>query len=45
MAFAMAALRAEGTVAVRDCANIDTSFPRFAAVAAGVGLGVGGPRE
>jgi 3-phosphoshikimate 1-carboxyvinyltransferase len=40
MAFAMAALRASGPVAVRDCANVDTSFPGFAAQAAAVGLRV-----
>jgi 3-phosphoshikimate 1-carboxyvinyltransferase len=40
MAFAMAGLRAAGPVEVRDCANVDTSFPGFAAQAASVGLGV-----
>ena len=40
MAFAMAALRASGPVAVRNCANVDTSFPGFAAQAAAVGLRV-----
>jgi 3-phosphoshikimate 1-carboxyvinyltransferase len=38
MAFAMAALAAEGTVTVEDCANVDTSFPGFAALAAAAGL-------
>jgi 3-phosphoshikimate 1-carboxyvinyltransferase len=40
MAFAMAALRAEAPVQVEDCANVDTSFPGFAAIAAGAGLGI-----
>jgi 3-phosphoshikimate 1-carboxyvinyltransferase len=38
MAFAMAALRAAAPIRVDDCANVDTSFPGFAAAAAGVGL-------
>lgn len=38
MAFAMAALRADAPLLVRDCANVDTSFPGFAALAAGAGL-------
>jgi len=38
MAFAMAGLRAEGPVTVRDCANVDTSFPGFAQVAKAAGL-------
>jgi 3-phosphoshikimate 1-carboxyvinyltransferase len=38
MAFAMAALAAEGAVQVLDCANVDTSFPGFAALAGGAGL-------
>lgn len=38
MAFAMAALAATGEVRVRDCANVDTSFPGFAALAADAGL-------
>ncbi len=40
MAFAMAALRAEAPVLVRDCENVDTSFPGFAALAADAGLGI-----
>jgi 3-phosphoshikimate 1-carboxyvinyltransferase len=40
MAFAMAALRADAPVLVRDCANVDTSFPGFATLAAGAGLGI-----
>jgi len=38
MSFAVAALRAEGAIEVRDCANVSTSFPGFAALAAGAGL-------
>ncbi len=43
MAFAMAALRAEGEVVVDDCANVQTSFPGFAALASRAGLGIGTP--
>lgn len=38
MAFAIAGLRATGPVTVRDCANVETSFPGFAALGASVGL-------
>lgn len=38
MAFAMAGLRAEGPVTVRDCTNVDTSFPGFARMAKAAGL-------
>jgi 5-enolpyruvylshikimate-3-phosphate synthase len=38
MAFAMAALRAEGPIAIRDIKNVDTSFPGFADLAARAGL-------
>ena len=41
MAFTMAALRAEGDILIDDCANVNTSFPRFVEVAAGVGARVG----
>jgi len=40
MAFAMAALRAAGTVRIKDCANVDTSFPGFADLAGAAGLGI-----
>ena len=40
MAFAMAALRAAGPIAINDCANVNTSFPGFPALARGVGLGI-----
>ena len=38
MSFAMAALRAEGPIRIRDCANVNTSFPDFVGLASGVGL-------
>ena len=40
MAFAMAALRAAGTVGIRDCANVNTSFPGFVELASQAGLSV-----
>ncbi|CAK0774126.1 3-phosphoshikimate 1-carboxyvinyltransferase [Gammaproteobacteria bacterium] len=40
MAFAMAALRAQGTLHILDCANVDTSFPNFAELARSVGLNI-----
>lgn len=38
MAFAMAALRAQGEIHILDCANVNTSFPDFVELAQGVGL-------
>lgn len=38
MSFAMAALRAEQPITILDCANVNTSFPGFAGLAAGAGL-------
>lgn len=38
MAFSMAALRASAPIEVHDCANVRTSFPSFAALAAQAGL-------
>jgi 3-phosphoshikimate 1-carboxyvinyltransferase len=38
MAFAMAALAARNAITVRDCKNVDTSFPGFAQLAARAGL-------
>jgi len=38
MSFAMAALRASGEITINDCANVDTSFPGFVALAASAGL-------
>ncbi|HBG31664.1 3-phosphoshikimate 1-carboxyvinyltransferase [Candidatus Macondimonas diazotrophica] len=40
MAFAMAALRAEGTIEIGDCNNVETSFPGFANMAVEAGLTV-----
>jgi 3-phosphoshikimate 1-carboxyvinyltransferase len=40
MAFAMAALRAGGDIAIDDCANVNTSFPGFATLAGGAGLAI-----
>jgi len=40
MAFAIATLRAGAPIQIRDCANVNTSFPGFADLAAGVGLGI-----
>lgn len=38
MAFAMAALRAEGPLRIRDCRNVATSFPGFVELASSAGL-------
>ncbi|MBK1693855.1 3-phosphoshikimate 1-carboxyvinyltransferase [Chromatium weissei] len=38
MSFAMAGLRASGPIEIHDCANVETSFPGFAALAANSGL-------
>lgn len=38
MSFAMAALRAQGPIVIRDCANVNTSFPGFAELAQRAGL-------
>ena len=38
MAFAMAGLRADAPILIRDCANVNTSFPNFARLAAQTGL-------
>jgi len=40
MAFAVAGLRAEGTIEIEDCANVATSFPNFVALANECGLPV-----
>lgn len=40
MAFAMAALRAHGTILIEDCANVSTSFPDFLKLAVEAGLSV-----
>jgi 3-phosphoshikimate 1-carboxyvinyltransferase len=38
MSFAMAALRAKGSIEILDCDNVNTSFPGFVELAAGAGL-------
>ncbi len=40
MSFAIAALRAGGTIRITECENVRTSFPKFAETAAGVGLAI-----
>jgi len=40
MSFAMAALRASGPITIRDCANVNTSFPDFIGLAARAGLNI-----
>jgi 3-phosphoshikimate 1-carboxyvinyltransferase len=40
MSFAVAALRAEQPIRILDCVNVNTSFPGFAELAAGAGLGI-----
>ncbi len=40
MAFAMAALAAHGEIRIGDCANVNTSFPGFAGLAAQTGLDI-----
>jgi len=38
MAFSIAGLRANGSITINDCANVNTSFPDFIKLASGVGL-------
>ncbi|MDM8565942.1 3-phosphoshikimate 1-carboxyvinyltransferase [Candidatus Halobeggiatoa sp. HSG11] len=40
MSFAVAALRASGTITIEDCANVATSFPNFISLAQHVGIDV-----
>ncbi|HFD79140.1 MAG TPA: 3-phosphoshikimate 1-carboxyvinyltransferase [Gammaproteobacteria bacterium] len=40
MSFAMAALRAQGSIDIDDCANVNTSFPGFVELASAAGLSV-----
>lgn len=40
MAFAMAALRSRGAISIRDCANVDTSFPGFVELTRPLGLDI-----
>ena len=41
MAFAVAGQLADGPVRIGDTANVATSFPGFAALARGLGFGLG----
>ena len=43
MSFAMASLIADGPITVLDCANVNTSFPGFAAIARASGLNIAEP--
>lgn len=40
MSFAMAALAAKGTITIKDCANVNTSFPGFISLAQSCGLNI-----
>jgi 3-phosphoshikimate 1-carboxyvinyltransferase len=40
MAFAMAGLCADGKITIKDCENVDTSFPNFIDIAQKVGVNV-----
>jgi len=40
MSFAMAALRSSGIIRIKDCANVNTSFPDFVGLAKSCGLSV-----
>jgi len=40
MSFAMAGLQASAPITIRDCLNVNTSFPNFVDLASGVGLKV-----
>lgn len=40
MSFAIAALRATGSITIEDCANVATSFPGFVELARGAGLSI-----
>jgi len=40
MAFAMAALRAEGEIVIDDCSNVNTSFPGFVSLSSDAGLSI-----
>ena len=45
MAFSIAGLRAKGPITIRDCANVNTSFPTFVELARRLGLVVESRRE
>jgi len=40
MSFAIAALRSSGEITITDCANVNTSFPKFVSLAADAGLNI-----
>ena len=40
MSFSIAALRANGTIEIEDCANVATSFPNFVSLAKRAGLSI-----
>jgi 3-phosphoshikimate 1-carboxyvinyltransferase len=40
MAFTIAALRAQAAIEIRDCANVNTSFPDFVGQARKAGINV-----
>jgi 5-enolpyruvylshikimate-3-phosphate synthase len=40
MSFALAGLRAQAPITVRDCGHVATSFPGFAELARGLGLNI-----
>jgi 3-phosphoshikimate 1-carboxyvinyltransferase len=45
MSFAMAALRAKGSIEILDCDNVNTSFPGFVGLAGDAGLHIALERE
>lgn len=45
MSFAIASLRASGSIEILDCANVNTSFPGFVALAQQAGMRIGECRE
>lgn len=40
MAFSVASLRAQQAISIKDCANVDTSFPGFADLAQQAGINI-----
>jgi len=40
MAFSVAALRSDGSIEIRDCDNVNTSFPNFIKACAGIGMNI-----
>jgi 3-phosphoshikimate 1-carboxyvinyltransferase len=45
MSFAIAGLRASGVIDIHDCANVETSFPGFATLAANAGVRITEQRQ